>query len=85
MGRTLRLTAALLNWVGAEFMIKGYLSYPQMLQVFNLVLFSLTFGTAMLDFSECPKFIIRPRFDSSQSRCWPRRKLRLAISSASSR
>ena len=33
-------------------MIKGYLNYAQMLQVFNLVLFSLTFGSAMLDFSE---------------------------------
>ena len=43
---------ALLNWVGAQFMIKGYISYPEMLQVYNLVLFSLTFGSAMLDFSE---------------------------------
>jgi ATP-binding cassette subfamily B (MDR/TAP) protein 1 len=42
----------MLSWVGAVFMTKGYLSYPQLLQVFNLVLFSLTFGTAMLDFSE---------------------------------
>lgn len=43
---------ALLNWVGSQFMIQGYLNYAEMLQVFNLVLFSLTFGTAMLDFSE---------------------------------
>jgi hypothetical protein len=36
-------------------MIAGYLSYPQLLQVFNLVLFSLTFGSAVLDFSEWDK------------------------------
>ena len=45
---------ALLNWAGSQFILKGYLNYAQMLQVYNLVLFSLTFGTAMLDFSESP-------------------------------
>jgi hypothetical protein len=33
-------------------MLGDHLDYAQMLQVFNLVLFSLTFGTAMLDFGE---------------------------------
>lgn len=33
-------------------MIKNYINYQQMLQVYNLVLFSLTFGTQMLDFSK---------------------------------
>lgn len=73
----LKLTgAALLNWVGAEFMIKGYLSYPQMLQVFNLVLFSLTFGTAVLDFSAYRRATQRASPDPSsdarqvQGCCW---------------
>jgi hypothetical protein len=42
----------LLNWAGLQFMLRNYLNYHQMLQVYNLVLFSLTFGTQMLDFSD---------------------------------
>ena len=48
------LCLALMIWAGSQFMLKNYLNYHQMLQVFNLVLFSLTFGTQMLDFSEPP-------------------------------
>lgn len=39
-------------WVGAVFIVKNDMNYAQMLQVYNLVLFSLTFATQMLDFSE---------------------------------
>lgn len=73
VGRCFRhqLIPALLNWVGAEFMIKGYLSYPQMLQVFNLVLFALTFGAATLDFSKPAHGFKqhRPASDSSPYAC----------------
>nr|XP_018264066.1 ATP-binding cassette, subfamily B (MDR/TAP), member 1 [Kwoniella dejecticola CBS 10117]OBR86224.1 ATP-binding cassette, subfamily B (MDR/TAP), member 1 [Kwoniella dejecticola CBS 10117] len=41
---------ALMNYAGSEFMIKDIMNYQQMLQVYNLVLFSLTFGSGMLDF-----------------------------------
>jgi hypothetical protein len=34
------------------FILQGHMNYAQMLQVYNLVLFSLTFGTALLDFSK---------------------------------
>lgn len=43
--------SALMNWAGMELILLGYMSYGQMLQVYNLVLFTLTFGTALLDFS----------------------------------
>ncbi|WWD15747.1 hypothetical protein CI109_100169 [Kwoniella shandongensis] len=41
---------ALMNFAGSMFMLDGTMNYQQMLQVYNLVLFSLTFGAAMLDF-----------------------------------
>ncbi|ORX39720.1 P-loop containing nucleoside triphosphate hydrolase protein [Kockovaella imperatae] len=41
---------ALMNWAGSVFILQGYINYAQMLQVYNLILFSLTMGTAMLDF-----------------------------------
>ncbi|EIW69536.1 hypothetical protein TREMEDRAFT_39110 [Tremella mesenterica DSM 1558] len=41
---------ALLNWAGAKLMLNGHFNYVIMLQVYNLVLFSLTFGSQMLDF-----------------------------------
>ena len=41
-----------MNWAGSVFILKGYLNYERMLQVYNLILFSLTMGTAMLDFSK---------------------------------
>ena len=50
--RLLLTGIALMNWAGSEFMLKSFINYPQMLQVYNLVLFSLTFGTQMLDFSK---------------------------------
>lgn len=40
-----------MNWAGMRFILAGHMNYAQMLQVYNLVLFSLTFGTALLDFS----------------------------------
>jgi len=43
-----------MNWAGMLFILQGHMNYAQMLQVYNLVLFSLTFGTALLDFSESP-------------------------------
>jgi hypothetical protein len=46
------LMVALMNWAGMLFILQGHMNYAQMLQVYNLVLFSLTFGTALLDFSE---------------------------------
>ena len=50
-------------------MIKGYLSYPEMLQVFNLVLFALTFGAATLDFSEHKMMSAANPSDSSPDAC----------------
>ena len=44
--------AALLNWVGCKFILDGYMDYPTMLMVYNLILFSLTFGALALDFSK---------------------------------
>ncbi|ORY32221.1 P-loop containing nucleoside triphosphate hydrolase protein [Naematelia encephala] len=44
------LAQALLMWTGMLFILKGYLNYAQMLQVYNLVLFSLTFGSQALGF-----------------------------------
>lgn len=44
----------MMNWAGMELMLLGYMNYAEMLKVYNLVLFSLTFGTALLDFSESP-------------------------------
>ncbi|WVR05015.1 hypothetical protein IAU60_002027 [Kwoniella sp. DSM 27419] len=41
---------ALMNFAGSEFMLSNIMNYQQMLQVYNLVLFSITFGTQMLDF-----------------------------------
>ncbi|WWC85289.1 uncharacterized protein L201_000151 [Kwoniella dendrophila CBS 6074] len=41
---------ALMNYAGSVFMIQNKMNYQEMLQVYNLVLFSLTFGSAMLDF-----------------------------------
>ncbi|WVQ78127.1 hypothetical protein IAT38_000208 [Cryptococcus sp. DSM 104549] len=41
---------AVMNFAGSQFMLQGRMNYEQMLQVYNLVLFSLTFGSAMLDF-----------------------------------
>ncbi|WVQ71433.1 hypothetical protein IAR50_000970 [Cryptococcus sp. DSM 104548] len=41
---------AVMNFAGSEFMIQGRMNYEQMLQVYNLVLFSLTFGAGLLDF-----------------------------------
>ncbi|WRT66924.1 uncharacterized protein IL334_003889 [Kwoniella shivajii] len=41
---------ALMNWAGAQFMLKNIMNYQEMLQVYNLVLFSLTFSAGMLDF-----------------------------------
>ncbi|WWD10364.1 hypothetical protein V865_008499 [Kwoniella europaea PYCC6329] len=41
---------ALMNYAGSEFMMRNIMNYEQMLQVYNLVLFSLTFGSGMLDF-----------------------------------
>lgn len=64
-------------------MIKGYLSYPEMLQVFNLVLFSLTFGTAVLDFSESSRAFAND--NSHQSPRLPRPKPPRATLSAFTR
>ncbi|ODN99237.1 hypothetical protein I350_07396 [Cryptococcus amylolentus CBS 6273] len=41
---------AIMNFAGSEFMIQGRMNYEEMLQVYNLVLFSLTFGAGLLDF-----------------------------------
>lgn len=38
-------------------MLLGYMNYAEMLKVYNLVLFSLTFGTALLDFSMSPPIL----------------------------
>lgn len=46
-----------MNWAGMELMLLGYMDYAEMLKVYNLVLFSLTFGTALLDFSELTNFL----------------------------
>lgn len=48
---------ALLNWVGCKFILDGYMDYPTMLMVYNLILFSLTFGALALDFSISISFI----------------------------
>ena len=48
------LMPALMNWAGMLFILQGHMNYAQMLKVYNLVLFSLTFGTALLDFSKSP-------------------------------
>lgn len=45
---------SLMNYTGAIFVSMGIMSYPSMLQVYTLVLFSVTSGTQMLSFSECP-------------------------------
>lgn len=41
-----------MNFAGSAFMLQGHMNYEQLLQVYNLVLFSLTFGSGMLDFSK---------------------------------
>ncbi|WVN89031.1 uncharacterized protein L203_104247 [Cryptococcus depauperatus CBS 7841] len=41
---------ALMNFAGSTFILQGKMDYEQMLQVYNLVLFSLTFGSSLLDF-----------------------------------
>ncbi|KAK8869976.1 hypothetical protein IAR55_000546 [Kwoniella newhampshirensis] len=41
---------AVMNFAGASFMLQGIMNYESMMQVFNLVLFSLTFGASMLNF-----------------------------------
>ncbi|KIR76978.1 ATP-binding cassette, subfamily B (MDR/TAP), member 1 [Cryptococcus gattii EJB2] len=41
---------ALMNFAGSAFMLQGRMNYEQMLQVYNLILFSLTFGSGLLDF-----------------------------------
>lgn len=41
-----------MNFAGADFMLRNFMNYEQMLQVYNLVLFSLTFGAQALDFSK---------------------------------
>lgn len=46
-----RLTSGLLNYVGAMFIRDGSMTYLAMLQVYTLVLFSLTFGNSLLGFS----------------------------------
>jgi ATP-binding cassette subfamily B (MDR/TAP) protein 1 len=52
-----------MNWAGMRFILAGHMNYAQMLQVYNLVLFSLTFGTALLDFSECIPCYVDPAED----------------------
>lgn len=41
-----------MNFAGSAFMLQGRMNYEQMLQVYNLILFSLTFGSGLLDFSK---------------------------------
>lgn len=41
-----------MNWAGMKFILLGYMNYAEMLKVYNLVLFSLAFGTSLLDFSK---------------------------------
>lgn len=46
------LTSALLNYVGAVYIRNGIMGLDHMLQVYTLVLFSVTFAAGMLGFSE---------------------------------
>jgi ATP-binding cassette subfamily B (MDR/TAP) protein 1 len=41
-----------MNYAGLRFVLSNYMNYEHMLTVFNLVLFSLTFGTQALDFGK---------------------------------
>ncbi|KAL7422237.1 ATP-dependent permease [Cryptotrichosporon argae] len=51
---------AMMNFVGAVFMEKNYLNYASMLEVYTLVLFSLTFGTQMLSFRKSMRVLLSP-------------------------
>lgn len=44
--------AALLIYVSAIFIVKGYYDFPTMMQVYSLVLFSVTFASQFMDFSK---------------------------------
>jgi hypothetical protein len=44
--------AALLIYVSAIFIVKGYYDFSTMMQVYSLVLFSVTFASQFMDFSE---------------------------------
>lgn len=50
--KTCFYAVALMNFAGSAFMLQGRMNYEQMLQVYNLILFSLTFGSGLLDFSK---------------------------------
>lgn len=50
--KTCFYAVALMNFAGSAFMLQGRMNYVQMLQVYNLILFSLTFGSGLLDFSK---------------------------------
>jgi len=41
-----------LIYVSAIFIVKGYYDFSTMMQVYSLVLFSVTFATQFMDFSE---------------------------------
>jgi hypothetical protein len=44
--------AALLIWVSALFMVKGYYTWQSVLQIYTLILFAVTQSASILDFSE---------------------------------
>jgi ATP-binding cassette subfamily B (MDR/TAP) protein 1 len=47
---------ALLFYVGAVLMAKGTYSYLQMIEVLNLIVFSVTIGSQLMTFSAFPGF-----------------------------
>ena len=51
------LSEALLFFVGALFMANGIYSYAQMLQVLNLVVFTVTIASQLLAFGTCSSVI----------------------------
>jgi ATP-binding cassette subfamily B (MDR/TAP) protein 1 len=49
------LAEALLFYVGAVFIARGTYTYLQMVEVLNLVVFTVTIGSQLMSFSECPR------------------------------
>jgi ATP-binding cassette subfamily B (MDR/TAP) protein 1 len=51
------LAEALLFYVGALLIARGLYSYLQMIEVLNLVVFSVTIGSQLMAFSKFPNFL----------------------------
>jgi ATP-binding cassette subfamily B (MDR/TAP) protein 1 len=54
------LAEALLFYVGAVLISRGTYSYLQMVEVLNLIIFSVTIGSQLMVFSMSPSFIMCP-------------------------